>query len=142
VILCNSPENKEIVTEYWEQYSRFSLKFKAHQTAEYYLRQKLQSTLKSEQEQGWTEESVKDRLTLASLYVQQGQYRQAKQLIEEVIVNYDWKNVEANLLFGLMYEKLGEVGLQRKHFAIAKVKRMRDLHLLPPKSTIPKNLRT
>ncbi len=41
-----------------------------------------------------------------------------------------------------MYEKLGEVGLQRKHFAIAKVKRMRDLQLLPPKSSIPKNLRT
>jgi tetratricopeptide (TPR) repeat protein len=63
-------------------------------------------------------------------------------LIEEVIVGYDWKNIQANLLFGLLYEKLGEAGLQRKHFAIAKVKRMRDLHLLPPKSSIPKNLRT
>lgn len=63
-------------------------------------------------------------------------------MVEEVIVGYDWKNIQANLLFGLLYEKLGEAGLQRKHFAIAKVKRMRDLHLLPPKSSIPKNLRT
>ena len=85
---------------------------------------------------------MRDRLVLASLFVQQGQFRQSKQLIEEVIVGYDWKNIQANLLLGLMYEKLGEAGLQRRHFAIAKVKRMRDLHLLPPKSTIPKNLRT
>ena len=42
----------------------------------------------------------------------------------------------------MMYERLSEAGLQRKHIAIAKVKRMRDLHLLPPKNTIPKNLRT
>ena len=41
-----------------------------------------------------------------------------------------------------MYEKLGEAGLQRKHIAIAKVKRMRDLHIMPPKSSIPKNFRT
>lgn len=32
--------------------------------------------------------------------------------------------------------------MARKHFAIAKVKRMRDLGLLPPKSNIPKNFRT
>jgi len=32
-------------------------------------------------------------------------------LIEEVIVGYDWKNIQANLLFGLLYEKLGEAGL-------------------------------
>ena len=32
--------------------------------------------------------------------------------------------------------------MSRKHFAIAKVKRMRDLYILPPKSSIPKNFRT
>ena len=41
-----------------------------------------------------------------------------------------------------MYDKLGEPGLSRKHFAIAKVKRMRDLNIIPPKSSIPKNYRT
>lgn len=42
----------------------------------------------------------------------------------------------------MLYERQGEQGLQRKHIAIAKVKRMRDLQLIPPKSSIPKNLRT
>ncbi len=32
--------------------------------------------------------------------------------------------------------------MARKHFAIAKTKRMRDLGVLPPKSSIPKNFRT
>jgi len=32
--------------------------------------------------------------------------------------------------------------MARKHFAIAKAKRMRDLGFLPPKSNIPKNFRT
>lgn len=32
--------------------------------------------------------------------------------------------------------------MSRKHFAIAKVKRMRDLGVLPPKSSVPKNFRT
>jgi hypothetical protein len=41
-----------------------------------------------------------------------------------------------------MYDRLEESGLSRKHFAIAKVKRMRDLNLLPPKSSVPKNFRT
>lgn len=32
--------------------------------------------------------------------------------------------------------------MARKHFAIAKVKKMRDLGILQPKSSIPKNFRT
>ena len=32
--------------------------------------------------------------------------------------------------------------MSRKHFAIAKVKRMRDIGSLPPKSNVPKNFRT
>jgi hypothetical protein len=40
---------------------------------------------------------------LAGLFVQEGQYRQAKALIEEVIVGYDWKNAWANMLLGMMY---------------------------------------
>jgi hypothetical protein len=60
----------------------------------------------------------------------------------EVIVHHDWKHIHANLLLALMYEKLGEQGLQRKHLAISKVKRMRELNLMPPKNNIPKNFRT
>jgi hypothetical protein len=54
----------------------------------------------------------------------------------------DWKHIHANLLLGLLYDKQAQSGLSRKHFAIAKVKRMRDLGQLPPKSQIPKNFRT
>ena len=60
----------------------------------------------------------------------------------DIIVHKDWKSINANLLLALMYEKLGETGLQRKHLAIAKVRRMRDLNLLPPKNMLPKNFRT
>lgn len=45
-------------------------------------------------------------------------------------------------MLGILFDKLQKAGLSRKHFAIAKVKRMRDLNLLPPKSTQPKNYRT
>jgi hypothetical protein len=58
------------------------------------------------------------------------------------MIRDDWKHVHANLLLALMHERLEQPGLQRKHFAIAKVKRMRDLGLLPPKSGLPRNLRT
>jgi hypothetical protein len=40
-----------------------------------------------------------------------------------------------------MHRHNNRPGLERKHFAIAKVKKMRDLNLLPPKSNIPKNFR-
>jgi hypothetical protein len=60
----------------------------------------------------------------------------------DMIVYSDWKAIYPNLLLALMYEKLGETGLQRKHLAIAKVRRMRDLNLLPPKNMLPKNFRT
>ena len=78
LMLCTAPQNKDSQAEYWEQYSRFALKYKKANTAEYYLRQKLNSTLAQEREQGWIEESVRDRLILASLFVQEGQFRQAK----------------------------------------------------------------
>jgi len=32
--------------------------------------------------------------------------------------------------------------MARKHIAIAKTKKMRDLGILPPKSSIPRNFRT
>lgn len=41
-----------------------------------------------------------------------------------------------------MFEAIKRPGLSRKHFAIAKVKRMRELNQLPPKNNDPKNYRT
>lgn len=43
---------------------------------------------------------------------------------------------------GFVYQALGRPGLQRKHFAIAKVRRMRELGQLQPKNNTPKNFRT
>lgn len=43
---------------------------------------------------------------------------------------------------GFMYQAINKPGLSRKHFAIAKVKRMRDLGQLQPKNNQPKNFRT
>lgn len=43
---------------------------------------------------------------------------------------------------GFLYEALNKPGMSRKHFAIAKVKRMRDLGQLQPKNNEPKNFRT
>lgn len=157
IVLCNSemdpelsPQQaqqwKEQQLEYFEQYARFSLKYHKFETAEYYLQKRLEYTVSQEviNHGGALNErdSVRDRIVLASLYIQQGQFRQAKELIMQIIVHKDWKSINANLLFALMYEKLDEAGLQRKHLAIAKVRRMRDLNLLPPKNMLPKNFRT
>ena len=43
---------------------------------------------------------------------------------------------------GFLYYAINRPGLARKHTAIAKVKRMRDLGQLQPKNNDPKNLRT
>lgn len=50
--------------------------------------------------------------------------------------------MHANLLFGFLYHAIGWAEMSRKYFAIAKVQRMRDLQVLPIKSSIPKNFRT
>ena len=54
----------------------------------------------------------------------------------------EWKHLHANLLLGFLYKMIGWNEMARKHLAIAKVQRMRDLIVLPPKSSIPKNFRT
>lgn len=41
-----------------------------------------------------------------------------------------------------MYDKIGRPGLSRKHFAIAKCRKLRELNQIPPKSNQPKNFRT
>ena len=58
------------------------------------------------------------------------------------ILDQEWTNSNANLLFGLIYKHEDWPEMARKHFAIAKTKKMRDLGILPPKSSIPKNYRT
>lgn len=80
-------------------------------------------------------------LMLAAMMLQRGNFQQTKVHLD-AILDEDWKNIHANLLFGLYYKLTEWDQMERKHFGIARVKRMRDLQVLPPKSTIPKNFRT
>jgi len=126
---------------YHSQYARLALKYGLVPTGVHYLGLLQARSAAAEPSLGASAQATNDRLALAALHVQEGAFRQARGLISELIVG-DWKHIGANLLLGLMHDKLGESGLSRKHFAIAKVKRMRDLAIMPPKSSIPKNFRT
>lgn len=81
------------------------------------------------------------RMFLASLMVQRQNFHEARDHLN-FILDQDWTHSNANLLFGLIYKHEEWPEMARKHFAIAKVKKMRDLGILPPKSSIPKNFRT
>ena len=80
-------------------------------------------------------------LTFAALMLQRQNWTATKHHLDAVL-DEDWQNIPANLLFGFYYKLTNWDEMSRKHFAIAKVKRMRDLQVLPPKSSIPKNFRT
>ena len=59
-----------------------------------------------------------------------------------MVLDENWTHLNANLLTGLIYKLQGRSEMSRKHAAIAKTQRLRDLGLLAPKSSIPKNFRT
>ena len=80
-------------------------------------------------------------LIYAALMLQRKNLAKTKYHLD-VILDQDWKNIHANVLYGFYYKLTEWHQMARKHFAIAKVKRMRDLGILPPKSIIPKNFRT
>lgn len=81
------------------------------------------------------------RIFLGALMLQRQNYPAAKQYLD-VVLDESWTHLNANLLAGLLYKLTDRPEMSRKHFAIAKVTRMRALSLLPPKSSIPKNFRT
>lgn len=81
------------------------------------------------------------RVLLAALLLQRKDYRGAKTHLDAVL-DENWTDLHANLLFGFFYSAVGWAEMARKYFAIAKVQRMRDLQLLAPKSNMPKNYRT
>lgn len=57
--------------------------------------------------------------SLAAMYIQRGSYDEAKSILE-YLINRNWKHFHANLLMGILYDKLNRPGLSRKHFAIIK----------------------
>jgi len=81
------------------------------------------------------------RLKVAGLALQRGQYREAELQLNKVL-DENWLHSNANLLMGILKDLLGRPQLSRKYFAIAKVKRLRDLGKLPQKSGLPNNYRT
>lgn len=73
--------------------------------------------------------------------IQRKNFKKAKEYLDDVL-DKDWTHIHANLLFGIIYKLINWGEMSRKHFAVAKVKRMRDIGTLAPKSNVPKNFRT
>ena len=63
---------------------------------------------------------------MGALYFQDGQYAKARRHLHSIL-EQDWEDIKANLLTAFIFEAINRPGLSRKHFAIAKVKRMREL---------------
>ncbi|CDW74115.1 tetratricopeptide repeat protein [Stylonychia lemnae] len=115
----------------YRDYARFCLKYGMYLRAEYYLEKLIEES----------EYSNLNRILQATLLVQRGNFKGALEILNQVL-DSDWKDYKANILMGLLYDKLERPGLSRKHFAIAKCRKLRELNLLPPKSNQPKNFRT
>eukprot|EP00347_Sterkiella_histriomuscorum_P008804 403343688 len=118
--------------EYFTQLQQFCLKYGMYLRAERYLKlwRNVDTTIEG-----------KIKIQQAALYIQRDNYKDALPMLDEILQN-DWKNYEANILMGLLYDKIGRPGLSRKHFAIVKCRKLRELNQLPPKSNQPKNFRT
>lgn len=111
-ILIDDPTS----SDKWYEFALFSLKFDMQAKAEQYLDKVIVL-------RGMTKEM---HLMLASMMLQRKNFEQTK-LHLDAVLDEDWKNIHANLLFGFYYKLTGWDEMARKHFAIARVKRMRDL---------------
>jgi hypothetical protein len=80
-------------------------------------------------------------LVFAALHIQRQNYRDAKIHLNTVL-DSNWTHEYANLLYAFLYKLTDWPEMSRKHLAIAKVKRMRELGSLAPKNNLPKNFRT
>ena len=133
--------NTEQVSSYFtkeNEWSQFCLQNGNFLQAEYYL--KTWNNRVNNLDAGYIYES-KPVMLLAALYIQRDNFQLAIKFLKATLES-DWKSTTANLLMGIIYDKLDRPGLSRKHFAIVKCKKLRELNLLPPKSTQPKNFRT
>ena len=117
----------------WEEFAQFCLRYGLQIKAEQCLYKMIDCN------GGYMDHEM--RLFLASLMVQRRNFSEARVHLN-TILDEDWTNMSANILFGLVYKHEGWPEMSRKHFAIAKVKKMRDLGILVAKSSIPKNYRT
>lgn len=70
--------------------------------------------------------NTKLNIIMGAMNLQNQNYKKAHEYLFSVLKD-DWQNIHANILMGFMYSAINRPGLARKHTAIAKVKRMRDL---------------
>jgi len=111
-MLVNEPNN----SDKWYEFSLFSLKFHMQAKAEQYLDRVIQL-------QGMSKEM---HIMMASMMLQRKNFQKTKIHLDAVL-DEDWTNIHANLLFGFYYKLTEWDEMARKHFAIARVKKMRDL---------------
>lgn len=78
------------------------------------------------------QKSQKLTLAFAGILISRKRFNEAKKVLSEIL-DVDFKHCHANILYSLICEANNRPGLVRKHIAIAKVQRMRELELLPRK---------
>ncbi|CAI2380126.1 unnamed protein product [Moneuplotes crassus] len=71
-------------------------------------------------------------LAYAGILIQRERYTEASNVLNEII-SQDFNDCHANILLSIIDEARQRPGLVRKHVAIAKVQRMRELDIIPKK---------
>ena len=117
----------------WGEFAQFSLRYGLQIKAEQCIHKQIACN-------GGTIDTD-TRIFLGALMLQRENFPAAK-IHFDVVLDDNWLHLNTNLLMGLLYKLTNRPEMSRKHFAIAKVTKMRALNLLPPKSSIPKNFRT
>lgn len=115
--LFDNNEDGDADPERWFRYAQFCLKYNMTEKADMLMQKYIGL-------QGLDRDL---NLFMGAMNLQNGNYKKAHQYLFTILGD-DWQDMKANLLMGFMYEATNRPGLSRKHFAIAKVKKMRDLN--------------
>ena len=117
-LLLKDPQNVEQMLNI----ARFSLKIgKIDQGFEYFRMAKEADPTSQQQ-----------ILLYAGILIERERYTEGKAILQEIL-SKDFNNCHANILFSIIDEAKERPGLVRKHIAIAKVERMRELEIIPKK---------
>lgn len=126
-------------SELFADFSTYALKTGQHIKGEQLLLKELELN-GGMQEGGDVEYQIEKNLTLAGLMLARRNFPMCKKFLDRVL-DAEWTNVLGNILFGLYYKLTNWPEMSRKHFAIGKAQRMRDLSILPPKNNVANNFR-
>ena len=102
----------------WKDFTNLYLKHGANNKAELVNMRRIGEALEEAQ-----------ILQMTALSLQNDQFAKSQTYLHKVLkgVLGKWKDINSNLLMGFIYEAMKRPGMSRKHFAIAKVVRMREL---------------